>query len=379
VPDTAPTGTTRLIAATLAGRALADAIWRAWDDGHAILPLNPAAPAAERERLLAALRPDEPVTDDVVAVMATSGTTGEPKGVELTRAGMEVMGRGYSKAVGATNDDKWLACLPLHHVASLGVLARSYVTGVRYLVHERFDMDRVARAPRDEGATIVSVVPTALHRLLDANAPMHEYRCVIVGGAPCPPSLRARAEAAGVHVVDAYGMTETWSGWAIDGVPIEGAHARLEPDGELLVRGAFVMRGYRFDPVRTAEVLTPDGWLHTGDVATLDNGIVRVVDRKKDLVISGGVNVSPTEVEGVLAHHHAVADVCIVGVPDEEWGERVVAYVVATDGNAPTVEELRAFAREQLSAAKLPREVRVVDEIPRSGSGKPLRRVLRDT
>ena len=289
----------------------------------------------------------------------TSGTTGTPKGVELTRAGMEVMGRGYSNGLEAGPGDRWLACLPLHHVASLGVFARAFVTGVPWTVHDGFDIARVARAPRAEGATMVSVVPTALRRLLDAGAPMHEYRRVIVGGAPCPPSLRSRAEQLGVQVVDAYGMTETWGGWALDGIPIEGAEARLADDGELFVRGEMVMRGYRLDPGQTELVLGADGWLATGDVAELDAGRVRVVDRKKDLVITGGVNVSPTEVEGVLAHHAAVRDVCIVGAFDEEWGERVVAYVVASDAAATTVARRaprlrahRALGREVAARAR---------------------------
>lgn len=386
---------TAVVAAPLSGERLARAVLRAWDRGDAILPLDPAAPAAELRRLLARLRPthlDEgdgpvpasrsewggagvPAPAGTAAIVVTSGTTGEPKGVELTRAGMEVMGRGYSDGLGVGPGDRWLACLPLHHVASLGVLARAYVTGVPWTVHDGFDLERVAHAPRADGATIVSVVPTALRRLLGSGAPLREYRRVIVGGAPCPPALRARAEDAGAVVVDAYGMSETWGGWALDGIPIAGAQARVADDGELLVRGAMVMRGYRLDPAQTASVLDSDGWLHTGDVGTYDGGVVRVVDRKKDLVITGGVNVSPTEVEAVLAQHPAVDDVCVVGLPDDEWGERVVAYVVADA--PPRVEDLRAFARDRLSAPKLPREVRVVTEIPRSPSGKPLRRLLR--
>ncbi len=129
------------------------------------------------------------------------------------------MGRGYSDGLDAGPADRWLACLPLHHVASLGVLARSYVTGVPYTVHDGFDLDRVARSPRTEGTTIVSLVPTTLRRLLDAGAPLHEYRLIVLGGAPCPPALRARAEEAGVGVVDAYGLSETWGGFALDGAP----------------------------------------------------------------------------------------------------------------------------------------------------------------
>jgi acyl-CoA synthetase (AMP-forming)/AMP-acid ligase II len=151
----------------------------------------------------------------------------------------------------------------------------------------------------------------------------------------------------------------------------------LGPDGEVLVRSAVVMRGYRLDDAATASVVEPDGWLHTGDVGETRAGRLHVVDRVKDLVISGGVNVSPTEVEAVLSRHPDVEDVCVVGVADDEWGERVVAFVVPAGANAPDVAALRDFGRAELSAAKLPREIRVVSEIPRSGSGKPLRRMLR--
>jgi len=257
------------------------------------------------------------------------------------------------------------------------VVARSYVTGVPCTVHDTFDIARVGASPRTEGTSIVSLVPTTLRRMLDAGAPLHEFRRVIVGGAPCPATLRARAEAHGVRVVDAYGLSETWGGFALDGLPIAGAGVRLADHDEILVRGAMVMRGYRLDPARTSEVLTRDGWLHTGDVGVLDDGRLRVVERLKDLVITGGVNVSPTEVEGVLMTHPDVQDVCVVGVPDDEWGERVVAFVVPSAGASPTLDDLRAHARERLSAAKLPREVRVVETIPRTASGKPLRRLLR--
>jgi O-succinylbenzoic acid--CoA ligase len=338
--------------------------------------LNPSFTTVERDGLLRRLRPDQPVPADTAAIVITSGTAGKPKGVELTRTGMEVMGRGYSAGVDAGPGDRWLACLPLHHVASLGALARSYVTGVPFLAHDGFDIERVARSPRAEGTTIVSLVPTALRRLLDAGAPLQEFRVVITGGAPCPPGVRARAEALGCTVVDAYGLTETWSGVALDGIPIDGAEVCIGADDEVLVRGAMVMRRYHNDPEQTAAVLDADGWFHTGDVGTIGDGRLRVIDRLKDLVITGGVNVSPTEVEGVLARHPAVHDVCVIGVDDDEWGERVVAIVVP-ESEAPTLEALREFARAELSPAKLPREVRVVEAIPRTASGKPIRRALR--
>ncbi|MDQ1510747.1 MAG: o-succinylbenzoate---CoA ligase [Actinomycetota bacterium] len=387
---------TAVVAVIAAGHPLAVAAVSAWDAGEAILPLDPAAPRPERDRLLDQLRPTHvvdgasrrpvpgglPAPGDTAAIVVTSGTTAEPKGVELTRAGMEVMGRGYSAGLDADDRDCWLTCLPLHHVASLGALARAYVTGASWIAHERFDLDRVARAPREEHATIVSLVPTTLLRLLDAGAPLHEFRRVIIGGAPLPDALRARAESAGVAIVDAYGLSETWGGFALDGVNIAGVDCRLDSESaEILVRGAPVMRGYRLDPQRSADVIDTGGWLHTGDIGELDaENRLRVIDRAKDLVITGGVNVSPTQVENVLATHPAVADVCVIGVPDDEWGERVVAFVVVAAGSpAPNLEALRAFASGELAAPKLPRELSIVDAIPRSSGGKALRRLLRDS
>jgi o-succinylbenzoate---CoA ligase len=395
---------TEVVAVVAAGPRLAEATLRCWDEGWAVLPINPAFTATETSTLLERLRPTRlvgldsphdsgadiaaastypdgvPVPADTAAIVVTSGTEGTPKGVELTRPGMEAMGRAYSAGLDAGPTDRWLACLPLHHVASLGALARSYVTGVPCTVHDGFDLERVARSPRDEGTTIVSLVPTAMRRLLDAGAPLHEFRRVISGGAPCPPALRARAEDQGVAVVDAYGLSETWGGFALDGLPIAGAEVELADSGEILVRGPMVMRAYRLDPIRSADVIDADGWFHTGDVGAVDAGRYRVIDRLKDLVITGGVNISPTEVEGVLAHHPEVDDVCVVGVPDDEWGELVVAFVVPRPGSrAPSIEELRAFGRDRLSAPKLPRAMLAVDAIPRTASGKPLRRLLRET
>jgi O-succinylbenzoic acid--CoA ligase len=392
-PARSGSGDTLVVAVIDSGPRLARAALACWEHGRAVMPVNPAFTRPELDALFERLRPNailaggevfdydggERAAPGIAAIVVTSGTAGEPKGVELTVEGMEVMGHGYSKGLLAGPNDRWLMCLPLHHVASLGALARSFVTGVPYTVHEQFDIDAVATSPASEGTTMVSLVPTTLRRLLDANAPIQHFRRVIVGGAPCPPTLRSRAEVRGATIVDAYGLSETWSGFALDGMPIDGAEVQIAADGEILVRGAMVMHGYRLNPELTATVLEPDGWLHTGDVGGYDEaGRLRVVDRLKDIIITGGVNVSPTEVEAVLAHHPEIADVCVIGTPDEEWGERVVAVLVPRPDTYPTLDAVREFARDQLSPTKLPREIRVVDEIPRGGSGKPLRRVLRD-
>jgi O-succinylbenzoic acid--CoA ligase len=388
-------GETALLALDLPAPALAAAAIAAWEAGEAVLPLPAHAPPAERAAVLTALRPTAvldpdgrheqrdgvPVDAEVAVVVATSGTTGTPKGAELTRTGMELAARAYAEFLEARPVDGWLACTPLHHVAGIATVARSVVTGLPLVVHDHFDVARVAAAPAAEHATIVLVVPTMLRRLVDADADLGRFHRVVVGASALAPALRQRAESLGARVVETYGMTETWGGVVLEGRALRGVEIRLSDAGEVLVRSEMVMRGYRLDPTRTSEVLDADGWLHTGDVGELgDDGRLRVVDRLKDLVITGGVNVSPVQVEHVLAHHPEVADVCVVGVDDDEWGERVVAYVVPRDAaSPPTLDALRDHARDRLSAPELPRELRLVDAIPRSASGKPLRRRLRDS
>jgi O-succinylbenzoic acid--CoA ligase len=379
---------TRLVAVALGRPEAAAAVTAAWEDGEAVAVLDPTAPAAVRDAALGRLRPTDlldgggrrpwpdglPVADDVRSVVLTSGTTGGPKAVELTEAGLAAVGRGCNEALGLRSDDCWLACLPLHHVAGLAILARAGVGGQGVVVHDGFDLAAVAAAPEREGATLVSVVPTMLGRLLDAHAPLHEYRRIVVGGAPLPTALRGRAVSAGAPVVDAYGMSETGGGFVLDGWPIPGAAVALGADHEIRVRGAMVMRGYRLDPDATSAALDGE-WLRTGDVgAWADDGALLVVDRRRDLVITGGVNVSPTTVEHALVEHPAVADVCVTGAPDDEWGERVVAFVVPAPGvDPPSVDELRGFARSRLRGPELPRQVVVVAEIPRTAGGKAQR------
>ncbi len=408
--------TTSLLAISKAPSQATHEVRTAWDAGDAVLVLDPALPSALRDRVIDRMRPTElsdehgrrkldhgtPVSADVAAVVLTSGTTGEPRGVELTHAGLASMAEAFSAAIHATSDDRWLLCLPLHHVGGLAVLARSVVTGQGITVHDRFDVDAVSASPQRDGTTLVSLVPTALQRILDAGAPLSGFRMVILGGAPVNAELRARAHAAGASVVSTYGMSETWGGCVIDGRAINGVELRIAGNGEVLVKGSMVAHEYRNpqadpnahtgarqlalsgqDRVRVldgAPVRDRDGWLHTGDIGEIDaDGTLRIIDRLDDLIISGGVNVSPTNVERALGTHHSVADVAVVGAPDQDWGERVVAYIVPTDGDLPpTLEALRDFGRKNLSAAQLPREIRIVEEIPRSGGGKVLRRVLRE-
>ena len=321
-------------------------------------------------------RPDEPVSPDVAAVVVTSGTSGEPRGVELTWDGLMSSSVAVSFALEVGPGDKWLCCLPVHRVAGLAILARSWALGTPVEVHPGFDVDAVARSE----ASLVSLVPVMARRLVEAGVDLTSaFRRVLLGGGPIPADLPG---------VRGYGLTETWGGVVYDGIPLSGADVRLAPasDDEIQVHGSMVMKGYRLAPEETAAAFTgtPETggrWLRTGDVGAFDDdGRLRVVDRLRDLVITGGVNVSPSEVEAVLATHPGVADVAVGGRPDPEWGERVVAYVVPADPSAPpNVDELRDFARDRLSPAKLPREVVSIEAVPRTDGGKPLRRLLRDT
>jgi len=386
-------GEAELVAVVAARRPAAEVIRATWADGDAVVVLDPAAPRAVIDGLVEQLAPTAvvvegerharpegiPVPEGIAAVVVTSGTTARPKGVELTYDGLTAIGHGWAAAIGHESDDHWLVCVPLHHVAGLAILARASVTGATVTVRDGFDLDDVATAPGAIGATLVSVVPTMLGRLLDVGAPMHEYRRVVTGGAPLADALRTRAQEGNVAVIDAYGQSETWGGCVANGVPIPGARVRLGNQDEIEIAGPMVMRDYRREPEASRRAFTHDGWLRTGDVGLLTNGHVRVVDRLRDLVITGGVNVSPVEVEQVLALHPAVADCAVTGRADPEWGERVVAHVVPRDAGAPpSLDDLRAFGREWLTTPKLPRELELVDEIPRSTGGKILRRELRD-
>jgi len=367
-----------------------------WEAGQAVVPLDPAAPGPETERSLAAVRPTAlidadgrhrcadgvPAAAGVAAIVATSGTTGERKGVELTFDGLSASATAVTSAAPSGT---WLCCLPLHLVAGLAVVGRAWATGAPVIVQPGFDPGAVAAVGReDASATCVSLVPTMLRRLLDAAPEAAAgFAHILLGGGSIDPALLERARAAGATVSTTYGMTETWGGVVHDGQPLPEVSLAIDGDpGEILVQAPMVMRGYRLRPDLTAAAFDDAGWYRTGDLGRFDpeaGGRLRVVDRMGDVVNTGGVKVSPTEVERVLAGHPAVAEVCVAGRPDAEWGERVVAFVVPVSAaDPPALGDLRAFAREHLSAAKLPREVVLVDAIPRTPGGKPLRRLLRD-
>lgn len=381
-----------LVAVVLASSDAADAVRQVWDRAGAVVVLDPEHPRLGD--LITAVDPTDvidgsgrrprpegrPVDGSVGAVVATSGTTGEPQFVELTTAGLAASAAAVHHALDVDPArDRWLACLPLTAVAGLAIVARAHTTGTSLVVQPRFDPMAVAAAAGE--CSLVSLVPTTLARLLDADATaIARFRRVLLGGAPIPSALRARATAVGVHLVTTYGLTETGGGCVHDGHELDRVEIDLAPgSSEVLVRGPVVMRGYRNDSTRPEESWRGD-WLRTGDVGRRDeHGLLEIVDRLKDLIITGGVNVSPIAIESAYAAVPRVGEMAVVGEPDPEWGERVVACIVPVDASdPPSLADVRSAGVDAgLRAAELPRALRLVATIPRTPSGKILRRLLR--
>jgi O-succinylbenzoic acid--CoA ligase len=240
-------------------------------------------------------------------------------------------------------------------------------------MHPRFDPAAVA-AERE--ATLVSLVPAMLTRLLDEGAGISRLRAVLLGGGRIPPGLPARAAAAGVRVVATYGATETCGGIVYDGLPLPGADLSISGDGEVLLRGPMLMRGYRGRPDLTEHALA-EGWFHTGDAGEIgDDGRLRVHGRRDGMISTGGEKVAPEEVEAILAEHPQVREAAVCGLPDERWGQRVVALVVPAGPEPPSLEELRGHVAARAAAYKAPRELVLVPDLPRTASGKLRRPAL---
>jgi O-succinylbenzoic acid--CoA ligase len=318
----------------------------------------------------------EVMPEATATLMYTSGTAAAPKPVALSYENWLWNAIGSALTLGLDPAERWLCPMPLAHVGGLSIQLRSAIYATTVLLHSRFDVDAVLPALTDieRPVTLVSLVPTMLSRLLDAG--LREppaLRWALLGGGPIAPSLLERARAAGVAVAPSYGMTEACSQIATGGYPLFGFDVRIADDGEVLVRGPAVARG----------ALAHDGWLHTGDLGSLDDqGRLSIEGRKADTIVSGGENVAPVEVEAVLLEHPAVADAAVLGRPDGEWGEAVVAKVVLRSeaGLAPelAVQELRRHCSSRLAPFKAPKAVELVDALPRSSTGKLLRRELRD-
>ncbi|MCU1456578.1 MAG: acyl-CoA synthetase (AMP-forming)/AMP-acid ligase [Actinomycetia bacterium] len=376
-----------LVAVLLPPSDAVPVVLAAWERNDAVVVLDPAAPPAWVDARLAAVRPTAlvdgsgsrtlpdgvPVARGVAAVGLTSGTTAEPKAVELTFAGLAASAAGVGAVLGDDARGPWLACLPLHYVAGLAVVGRAWTSGAELIVHDGFDLPALAHAIEVGGGRAVSLVPTQLRRLLDAGVAVDRLDVILLGGGPVPADLAALPN---VHTT--YGMTETWGGVVHDHYPLPGVELRVDADGTVLVRTPTIMRGYRFDADATTRAFGPDSWFRTGDTGALDgDGRLTVLGRRDEMIISGGVNISPFEVEDALRSHPDVLDVIVTGAPDADLGAHVVAYVVPRDPvSPPTLDALRDHGAATLNRMKLPRELVLRDSIPRTPSGKPQRRLL---
>jgi O-succinylbenzoic acid--CoA ligase len=319
--------------------------------------------------------------DATAVVIHTSGTTSAPRPVALSYGNLLWSALGSAVALGLHPRERWLCALPVSHVGGLSILVRSTIYATTAVVHERFEVDRVLRALSTEQVTLASLVATTLARLLDAglSAPP-DLRCALTGGGPVAETLLARAHAAEVPVSLTYGLTESSSqvtttpAAALEderaaGPPLFCTGVSVAPDGEILVRGPTVAPGG----------LAPDGWLHTGDLGSLDErGWLRVTGRKADTIVSGGENVAPVEVEAVLEAHPDVLEAAVLARADPQWGEAVTAIVVLRDGARLGAEEIRAHCARGLAPYKVPKQVLLAEHpLPRTRSGKLLRRELR--
>jgi O-succinylbenzoic acid--CoA ligase len=367
--------------------------------GAVAYPLNPSLASAELQAELDRVKPalviaagdgltmteaDLPLLgehdlDALNCRILTSGTSGRPRAVGLTYGNHLWSAVGSAFNLGVDPADRWLCCLPLYHVAGMEIVLRSVIYGTGAILHDGFDPAQVADSLERQGVTLISLVTTQLSRLLDAGIDLSGPRAILVGGGPVPREVLEEAAGRGARVMQTYGLTETASqvttlapqdarrklGSA--GRPLLTTHLRIQ-DGEILVQGPVVAPGCADE----------DGWLHTGDLGWIDDeGFLYVEGRLDDLIVSGGENVLPTEVEEVLRRHPDVADAAAVGRADPEWQEAVTAVVVLCDGAAVDAEDLRRHCAESLASHKVPKRFEFASELPRTASGKLVRRALR--
>jgi O-succinylbenzoic acid--CoA ligase len=387
-------------------QAAMTALQAALDGGPAVLPVPPGEPG---KRLLAALRPELPeARSDTALIVPTSGSTGEAKGVLLSTSAITASARATHARLGGPGH--WLLALPVRHIAGLQVLTRSLLAGTRPGVLDLsngFHTDTFATAARDvlagHGPHYTALVPTQLARLIgQAGAGLHALRQfdgVLLGGAATAPALRERAIAAGVRIVTTYGMSETAGGCVYDGLALGGVTVRLIEEldeanrrdrprsgdnrsgdsglGRIEVTGPMLASGYRLRQDDTASAFS-NGWFHTGDLGRwTDGGLLEVLGRTDDMIITGGLKIAPALVERVLTAQPGVLEACVLGVPDPEWGHAVVAAIVLADpAQPPPVDALRQAVMASAGRAAIPKVVRFLDALPLRGPGKVDRQAL---
>ena len=354
--------------------------FEAWVD---TLPANPAYPY------------DPVLPESLQAIIFTSGTTGFPKGAMITFANHFWSAVGSAFKLGVLPEDRWLACLPLYHVGGLAILFRSCLYGTTVVLQNGFEVDTVMVSLAQDNITLISLVPTMLGRLLECGLSGRKapgLRLVLLGGAAAPVEALTEASAAELPIAITYGLTEACSQVAtlmpssakakpgcagrpllfteINVLDEDGQETGPNTPGEITIKGPSIMAGY-YDDIQATEAVLRNGYLHTGDIGFKDeDGDLWILDRRSDLIISGGENVYPAEVERVLRTHPAVKAACVVGLPHPEWGRQVAAMVVLNEQKDISAEELIVYSRSYLAGYKQPRLIVFVDALPLTGSGK---------
>jgi O-succinylbenzoic acid--CoA ligase len=358
----------RLVALDMpASVEFANHVRKAWDAGDAVFPIDQRLPQAAKDSLVEQFKPSvlidrtgsvvnllgsEPTEEGDALVIATSGSTGAPKGVVHTHDSIRALLKMSQTRLRTNSSTHWLLCLPVSHVAGFSVLARSLVFGNPISILPKFDESEVLAAAKS-GATHISLVPTTLNRIDPAI-----FESILLGGAAAPPNLPA-------NVTTTYGMTETFGGIVYNGIPLDGIHVRVA-DEHIELQSPSLFRAYR----RSKAQLSAEGWYETGDKGSFTNNVLQVFGRSDDMIITGGENVWPIAVERVVSTIPGVERVVVRGIDDAQWGQRVVAWMVSSNPVAPSLEEVRQHVKLQLPSFCAPSEIRIVKEIPTTSLGK---------
>ena len=350
---------------------------RELDDVEPVLVVSEKGQLSETEADMPLLGEHE--LDSLHCRILTGGTSGTSRAVGLTYGNHLWSAVGSAFNLGVDPVDRWLCCLPLHHVGGLSIVMRSVIYGTGAVIHDGFDVERIGESLEADDVTLVSLVPTGLVRLLEAGVDLSGPRALLVGGGPVPVEVLEEAAGRGATVVQTYGLTEAASQvttlapaeavrkLSSAGRPLLTTHLRIQ-DGEILVQGPTVAPGCADE----------DGWLHSGDLGRIDDeGFLYVEERIDDVIVSGGENVLPAEVEETLRRHPGVADAAAVPRDDPEWQQAVTAVVVLRDGADASAAELRRHCESELAGYKVPKRFEFVSELPRTPAGKLLRRALR--